>query len=200
MLANVRVAIALAVACVMGSFLAIPLEADRGVGVNVGRIEINDVLSAGRSYDLPAVGVINTGDEVQDYEVEITHLEVQSQRKPDPQWFNFSPQHFSVQPGKTQMVDISVTIPGGAKAGNYFAYVEAHSAPTGKGETIGIAAATKLLFSVKQSSWLTVQRYRINDFIDSTQPWIVLVPVVAGLLLLVFKNRQRIPFEIRRKI
>ena len=38
-----------------------------GVGVNLGKIEIDEPLKPGGIYNFPSIGVINTGDEAGDY-------------------------------------------------------------------------------------------------------------------------------------
>ena len=50
-----------------------PLYADRGVGVTLGSISIDERLAKGGGYSLPTLGVINTGDEAGEYEVVISY-------------------------------------------------------------------------------------------------------------------------------
>jgi LPXTG-motif cell wall-anchored protein len=45
---------------------------------------------------------------------------------------------------------------------------------------------------------LDAQRTRINRWLDENQNWLLLGGL-ALLALIAFKNRDRIPFEIRRK-
>ena len=44
-----------------------------GVGVNLGKIKIDEPLKPGGIYGFPSIGVINTGDEPGEYEIEITY-------------------------------------------------------------------------------------------------------------------------------
>jgi hypothetical protein len=96
-------------------------HADRGVGVNLGRIEIDDRLLPGGAYNLPTLGVINTGDEPGEYEVVITHQQDQREERPPEGWFSFQPQRFFLAAGRTQNVRIRLTLPAGAKPCDYFA-------------------------------------------------------------------------------
>jgi hypothetical protein len=161
-------------------------HADRGVGVNLGRIRIEDHLKPGGSYSLPVLGVVNTGDEPSEYEVVINHLQGEDKLPPPPGWFSVQPDRFSLEPGRVQTVRIRLTLPTEAEPGDYFAFIEAHLAPTGGAATVGAAAATQLSFTVKPSSWLQAQRVRVNRWIDGSEPWSYVVPglslVALGLL------------------
>lgn len=175
--------------------------ADRGVGVNLGRIEIEEELTPGGAYGLPALGVLNTGDEPGDYEVEVTYLHDQPQRRPPAGWFELQPRRFFLDAGETRTVDVRLTLPTGAEPGDYFAFLEAHPVADGEGVTVGVAAATKVSFSVKPSSWLQAQRVQLNRWIDESQPWSYLAAasILGGLLLVVARRyvRFRLPVERR---
>ncbi len=176
-------------------------HADRGVGVNLGRIEIEDRLSPGGRFSLPTLGVINTGDEDGNYEVVISYLEGQAEMRPPEGWFSFQPQRFFLAAGESQAVKISLVLPTGADPGDYFAFIEAHPVAEGEGVTIGVAAATKLSFSVKPSNWLDAQRVRLNRFIDDAEPWSYIIPaaILAVILILIAKRFFRIGFRVERR-
>ena len=176
-------------------------HADRGVGVNLGRIEIDDLLKPGQSYRLPVLGVINTGSEAAGYEVAITYLEDQAELRPAVDWFDLEPRRFFLEPGETRGVDIRLTLPTGADPGDYFGLIEPRPEATGEGARIGIAAATKLSFTVKPSSWLAAQRVRFNRLIDENEPWSYLVPalvLLAGVLFVAHRN-FRFGLRVERK-
>ncbi len=175
-------------------------RADIGVGVNLGRIEIDDDLSPGGRYRLPTLGVINTGDEPGDYEVVISYLADQEERRPPEDWFEFKPQRFFLEAGETQAVTIRITLPTGARPDDYFALIEAHPVSTEEGVTIGVAAATKLTFTVKPSNLFSAWLLRIRHFFEDNSPYsIVLPPTLAGLLLIYFLSRRfRLRIERRR--
>jgi hypothetical protein len=183
-------------------FLYRSVDADRGIGISIGKIEIEDRLSPGGGYALPTLSVINTGTEPGQYEVAITYTEGQSQKKPPSGWFGLQPQHFFLNGGQPQNVRLSLTLPAKAPPGQYLAYIEAHPLQDGAGVPIGVAAATRISFEVKPSSWLAAQRVRFNREIDKNEPWSYLAPMalLAALLVMTLRKsiRLRLPFERRR--
>ena len=189
--------LALVAALLAGSSSA---GADVGVGVNLGRIEVDDRLSPGGRYNLPTLGVINTGDEPGDYEVVISYVADQEEKRPPEGWFEFKPQRFFLEPGETQAVDIRISLPSGADPDDYFALIEAHPVSTQEGVTIGVAAATKLTFTVKPSSQFSAWLLQIRNFFEDNSPFsIVLPPTLAGLLLVyLLARRFRLRIERRR--
>ena len=58
-------------------FISQSARAVIGVGVNLGKIEIDEPLKPGGIYNLPILGVVNTGDTEGDYELEITYQQDQ---------------------------------------------------------------------------------------------------------------------------
>jgi hypothetical protein len=189
-----------------GAFLLMSLalsaavvHADRGVGVNLGRIEISDRLAPGGGYDLPTLGVINTGDEPSEYEVVMSYFEDQQETRPPAGWFNLQPQRFFLNKGEVQNVKIRLTLPTGADAGDYFALIEAHPVAEGDGVTIGLAAATAVSFNVKPSSWLEALRVRFDRLMDDTQPWSSVIPISVLAALLVFAVNRSFRFRVERR-
>ena len=59
-------------------WLQMPVHADRGVGVSLGSISIDEVLRPGGSYGLPVLGVLNSGDEASEYLVTVSYDEQQA--------------------------------------------------------------------------------------------------------------------------
>src|SRR5512146_403777 len=133
-----------------------------GVGVGTGRINVSEKLRAGGIYKLPTVTVFNTGTETANYSMSVTLNQNQRQLKPSPKWFSFSPAQFRLAPGRSQIVTPSINLPVSMPPGDYFAYLEAHPKETAKQGTarIGVAAATKLSFSVKASNIFFAILYR----------------------------------------
>ena len=174
-------------------------HADRGVGVNVGMIQVEDRLVRGGSYTLPVVGVINTGDEPGDYMVEVGYLQGQLGKPPPKSWFRFQPERFFLSAGETKNVAVQLNLPTNAEPGDYFALIEAHPLVQGTGVTIGAAAATKLTFTVEPSSWLDAQRVRINRFLDANQLWLIGAPLtlMSAVIALRFKQLFRVRIERR---
>jgi len=186
------------------TFLAIPLFvfAGVGVGVNLGKIEIDEPLKPGGIYNFPSLGVINTGDEPGDYEVEATYHQDQPQLRPAQEWFSFEPQQFYLEPGQSQSVAVKLTLPVKAKPGDYFAYLEAHPIiKAGPGTTIGVAAATKAYFTVVPANIWQAITYRISSFFATYAPWtyVVLVIVIGAIIIVIFRKFFAFQIGIRRK-
>ncbi len=170
-----------------------------GVGVGLGKINIDETLSPGGIYRLPSLPVLNTGDEPADYEVEVTFLSEQEERRPEASWFSFNPQSFHLEPGKSQIVEVSLTLPVNARAGNYFAFLEAHPVKKAEGVTIGIAAATKLNFTVEPSGLLGAIIERIRSLLEQLQPIHYVLIGVVGLGILVLVGRRYVEFRVGLK-
>jgi hypothetical protein len=176
-------------------------HADRGVGVSLGAIEIEDRLKPGASYELPILGVLNPGDEPGDYEVVISYLDGQPQRRPAQKWFDFQPQRFRLEAGAVQNVTIRLTLPTGADPGSYYAFIQASSIVEGQGATIGAAAAARLAFEVRPATWLDAQRTKAARLLDENQTRLMLIS--GALLLLIstafLRKNYRFKMPIERK-
>lgn len=173
-----------------------------GVGVNLGKIEIDEPLKPGGIYNFPIIGVINTGDTEGDYEVEVTYHQDQPQLKPAQEWFSFEPQQFHLESGQSQSVAVKLTLPVKAKPGDYFAYLEAHPIiKAGPGTTIGVAAATKTYFSVVPANLLQAMIWRVSSFFTMYAPWtyVVLAIVIAAIIIAIFRKFFAFQIGIRRK-
>lgn len=186
------------------TFLIFPLVvfARVGVGVNLGKIEINEPLKPGGIYNFPSIGVINTGDEPGEYELDITYHQDQPQLRPAKEWFSFSPSTFHLEPGQSQSVAIKLILPVKTKPGDYFAYLEAHPIiKAGPGTTIGVAAATKTYFSVVPANLWQAIYYKISFFLVIYSPWtyIVLAVIVAAIIITIFRKFFALQIGIRRK-
>jgi hypothetical protein len=173
-------------------------SAERGVGVTLGEIVVEERLAPGGSWELPRLGVLNTGDEAGAYEVTVSYAEDSNGKRPPAGWFTFSPARFDLTAGDSRMVDVRLTLPTGADAGDYFAYLEAHPVTSAEGVSVSVAAATKVSFSVKDASWLAAQRTRVNRWIDDNQ-MLIWGAIAIGAIVLLYMKRHLIPFEVRRK-
>jgi hypothetical protein len=142
--------------------------------------------------------VINTGSESGKYEVVVGYLEGQPQSRPPQGWFDFQPREFSLDGGKIQNVRVRLSLPSGADPGSYFAYIEAHALPD-QGTAISAAAATKVSFAVKPSSWFAAQKVRVNHFLDDNQPWTYLVAALALAAILLFSLARRFRISLERR-
>ena len=173
-----------------------------GVGVNLGKIEIDEALKPGGIYNCPSIGVINTGDEAGDYELAVTYHQDQPEQRPSEEWFTFTPSSFHLEPGESQSVAVQLALPLKMTPGDYFSYLEAHPVIiAGPGTTIGVAAATKTYFTVAPANIFQAITHRISSFIVNNAPWtyVVLAVVAAAILVTVFKRFFAFRIGISRK-
>lgn len=187
---------------VVGCFLSISALAGVGVGVNLGKIEIDEPLKPGGIYNFPSMGVINTGDEAGEYELAVTYHQDQPQLKPDQEWFSFEPSSFHLEPGASQNVAVKLTLPVRVKPGDYFCYLEAHPViQAGPGTTIGVAAATKTYFTVVPANIWQAMYYKISSFMTMNAPWtyVVLAVIGAAIIITIFKKFFAFKIRVSRK-
>ena len=178
-----------------------------GVGVGLGKIHLDEPLKAGGIYDLPSLPVLNTGDEPSDYAVGIDYFQDQETKpdmglRPAAEWFHFEPQLFHLEPGKVQMVKITLTLPTkDIKPVNYFAYLEAH--PVKKSEAgitaVNIAAATKLWFTVAPSNFFQGIYYRFISLYSRYHPWDTIILAAIFIIALLWFVSKKFKFQIARK-
>jgi hypothetical protein len=182
---------------------AADIQAQSGVGIMPGIIRVDEPLLPGGRYNLPSVQVVNTGNESSDYGVELASMAEQEELQPPADFIVLSPTSFHLEPGANQVVSLSLDIPLKAKPGNYLAYIEAHPVATsgGGGMQIGVAAATKLYFTVKPANVFVAITNSIANFFARTAPgsYIVLGVIVLGLLAFFVRRRIRIDIKIARK-
>lgn len=172
-----------------------------GVGVNTGTIQVDEKLKGGMIYNLPSITVINTGDEAAEYRMSVSYQKDQKLLAPDKAWLDFSPDAFDLEGGKTQVVEIKIKLPLRSKPGDYFAYLEARPIATVNrgGTAVGVAAASKLYFTVAPANAFLGMYYRIASMWTQYMPWSqVIVGLMAfALILSIFKKFVRL--EIKAK-
>jgi hypothetical protein len=118
----------------------------QGVAIDLGRIDVDDELDPGSSYQLPTVRVRNPGTIASGYRMAIQPIA--DTLAPDEGWFVFTPASFELDPEARQPVEVTLRLPADAEAGTYEALVSAQVAPAGEGARVGAAAATRLTFQV----------------------------------------------------
>lgn len=172
-----------------------------GVGVGAGKIKVDEPLKPGGTYEFPLLPVFNTGDEPADYGIRITYHAEQTQFKPAEAWFNFNPSSFHLEPGKSQSVAIKLTLPVKTKPGDYFGYLEAHPIikAGAAGTSVGIAAATKLYFTVIPANIFQGIYYRFISIYTRYHPWDTIVLAIIFAAVLIFLFRKRFKIQIARK-
>jgi hypothetical protein len=150
--------------------LARPLPAAAvkiGVGVTVGEISVDQTLTPGGMYGLPAITVVNTGEALTEYTVALKTVSSQTTLSPDPGWFAFEPATFALKPRARRQVGITLSIPETATAGDYFGLIAAQAVLRSKTPMTVPAAASKLTFSVAPkptptsngTDWRTIALY-----------------------------------------
>ena len=174
-----------------------------GVGVGNGKIEVKDKLKPGIIYSLPPLNVYNTGTVTSDYTVLLTFNEQQTQRKPEGSWIHFTPERFTLQPGKSQKVSMQLQLPFSVFPGNYFAYIEARplvQSPSGI-TTIGVAAASKLTFTVIPSNVFQAVYYRVLSLFITFAPWsyIVAASILSTLLIWLLSKKINLSIGVKKK-
>ena len=186
--------IALASLLTVLMILAVPIMvfATVGVGVGTSQILISEKLRAGGIYTLPSVVVFNTGTETANFNMALTLNETQSQLKPNPSWFSFSPAEFQLLPQQSQEVVPTIHLPVRMVPGDYFGYLEAHPKETAQQGTaqIGVAAAARLSFTVEASNVFWAILYRISSLYHRAEPWslIAIILVAIGILLAIINK------------
>jgi len=173
-----------------------------GVGVSLGKIVVDELLLPGGIYRLPQISVINTGDQTNDYTLGVTYHYQQKELEPPAKWFVFSPKIFRLKAGEAKVVKIKLDLPVNAQPGDYFAYLEAYPLAKGKkGVTIGVAAATKLYFTIKPSNIFSAIWWKLVSFFKTNAPYSYIGLGVVGLIigLILFRKYFSIKFAIERK-
>jgi hypothetical protein len=139
----------LAAFLVLASF-PVRSEASIGIGVQDGPVRLASVASPGHSYDLPPVGVINTGTHAEAVGVRIERVSPGPGRPVPPSWVQATGPSVRLLPRHATRIPLKLTVPADAKPGAYLSdivVVAVTPASAGKAN-IGVAAATKLEFRV----------------------------------------------------
>lgn len=177
-----------------------------GVGVGVGKIIVDQPLKPGIIYTFPPIIVINTGDEPAEYTTSVQYHSGQETNpdmglKPPAEWFVFEPAIFSLEPGKSKSVEVTVSLPLKAPPGKYFAYLEAQPVQRAEGgiTLIRVAAAAKLWFTVVPANWWMGVYYRLASLYAIYGVWVRLVVGVVIFAVLLTLFRRFFAFNIQLK-
>ena len=173
--------------------------ADRGVALDLGKLEIAQKLTPGGGYRLPAVGVRNPGDDVTSYRIVVSHVQGQKGRPIPADWFSFEPRELTLQPGKTEKVQARLSLPTGADPGNYEGLVAAQIVTKRKGAQVGAAAAAKVTFAVESKTLLGAYWFEVKSWFSDNAPWTWIVPALLAAMLLAWQTRRRFSFRVVRR-
>ncbi|OGJ37699.1 MAG: hypothetical protein A2383_02260 [Candidatus Pacebacteria bacterium RIFOXYB1_FULL_39_46] len=190
------------------SFLSLALlftpsaQASIGVGVGTGRIQLEEELKPGILYQLPSISVINTGDEAGEYILDVSFRENQSEMRPNVDWFTYKPEKFSLEPGEGKIVEVTLTLPVKTVPGDYFAFLEARPIATSNnpsGASIGVAAASKLYFTIAPANTWEGFYYRALSLWNKYQPIPQIITGTFSFLIIIKIVRNFISLDISLK-
>ena len=173
--------------------------ADRGVALDLGRVEIEQALTPGGGYLLPPVGVRNPGDERTTYRMVVSLVAGQSRAPVPESWVHFSPGEVTLGPGQTRKVQPRLSLPTGADPGNYEGLLAAQIVTGGAGTQVGAAAAAKLTFAVESTTLLGAWWHKLSTASTEHAPWTWLVPAVLASALVVSQLRRRFSFRVEKR-
>ena len=173
--------------------------ADRGVALDLGRVDVAQTLTPGGGYRLPPLGVRNPGDEVTSYRIVVSHVQGQEGKPVPADWVRFESTELTLKPGKTEKVQARLSLPTGADPGDYEGLLAAQIVTKGDGAQVGAAAAARLTFSVESATLLGAWWYRAKTFLSGHEPWTWLIPAILGTVLLGRQLRRRFSLQIARK-
>ncbi len=173
-----------------------------GVGTGTGTIKVDKSLKPGGIFELPSLQVMNTGDEPSYYGLGIAFHVERTELRPAKEWFSFSPSSFYLEPGKSQLVQIKLTLPVKTQPGDYFAYVQAFPVvETGPGTSVGIAVGAKLFFTVVPANFWQAITFRVSSFWKTYSPWtwVVFGMVLAAIFVVLFKKHFAFQLGVKKK-
>ncbi|QQR65052.1 hypothetical protein IPH92_00520 [Candidatus Kaiserbacteria bacterium] len=173
-----------------------------GVGMGAGEIRVTESIKPGGIYSLPSLRVFNTGDETTTYGMNIAYHQDNPQLRPGKSWFSFTPATFTIEPGESQEVQISMSVPVKTDPGEYFAFLESGPvAEGGPGTSVGVAVATKLYFDVVHANLWSALTYRVSTFLTIYAPWswIGLGLLVCGAVAFIFARFFSLDVSLRKK-
>ena len=103
---------------------------------------------------------------------------------------------FTLAPGATRAVTARLQVPVGARPADYAGLVEAQLATSGKGATIGGAAAAHLTFTVDPSNLLQALWLGFTTWMSDHAPWSYLFPLLLLASLLGWRFRRRFALRL----
>ncbi|MDO8524597.1 MAG: hypothetical protein Q7R99_03140 [bacterium] len=184
-------------------FLFLPLitSARVGVGIGTGEIKLEKPLKPGGFYDLPILAIFNTGTEASDYNISIAFYQDSTELRPSKEWFSFTPADFYLEPGKSQTVRTTITVPLKTTPGKYFCFIEGF--PVAKtnfgGASVGVAAAAKLYFSVQPANIFQAIFYKITFLFHKYSVWFYIVGSIILVAVIVSVARKFLSFNLTVK-
>lgn len=174
-------------------------SAERGVALDLGKVEIAQALTPGGSYHLPPVGVRNPGDDRTTYRMVVSSVAGQSRAPVPESWVHFSPGEVTLGPGQTRKVQPRLSLPTGADPGNYEGLLAAQIVTGVAGAQVGAAAAAKLTFEVESTTLLGAWWHKLSTASTEHSPWTWLVPAVLASALVASQLMRRFSFRVEKR-
>ncbi len=172
-----------------------PAWASTGVAVDVGRIDLVNEVRPGASCTLPTIGITNPGTQLARYRMVVSSIGNKLEARAPSSWFEFSESEFSLEPGATEPVSITLRVPPGARPGDYQALVGAQLAGIRQGASVAGGAAARLSFVVAPAGPFQAWLLKLWTLLLELAPWSYLLPI--GVLLVVGGRKIRRAFTIR---
>lgn len=173
--------------------------ADRGVALDLGKVEIAQVLTPGGGYRLPPVGVRNPGDEATTYRMTVSSVQGQHGIPVPAAWFEFEPRELTLAPGQTEKVEARLSLPTGADPGDYETLVAAQIVTEGKGAQVGAAAAARVIFEVESATLLGAYWHKLSTWFEENAPWTWIAPLALASLFGAWQLRRRFSLRVERR-
>ena len=190
------VLIAAASALLVGSEEA---SAARGVALDLGKLEIVQVLTPGGGYRLPPVGVRNPGDEMTTYRMVVSSVQDQAGIPVPEGWLEFEPREVTLESGATRKVQARLSLPTGADPGDYEGLLAAQIVTEGEGAQVGAAAAAKMTFEVESATLLGAYWHKLSTWFSDNTPWTWLVPALLASALVLQQVRRNFAFRLEKR-
>ena len=135
--------------------ISVPMaDASIGVGVQASPVRLGNAALTGQSYALPSVYVSDTGTQPESVSVTVDRLSTGRGRSVPPSWIRAAGPAVRLSPHQGAQIPLQLTVPAGAKPGHYLSdiVVTASPGPSAGHVNLGVAAATALVFTVRQGS------------------------------------------------
>jgi len=113
-------------------------------------VRLAAVAQPGKSYDLPPVGVINTGTHAEAVSVHVERVSRGAGRPVPPSWVEATGPSVRLLPHHATRIPLKLTVPADAKPGAYLSDIVVVAGTTSSAgmANLGVAAATRLEFRV----------------------------------------------------
>jgi len=182
-------------------FIPLAISARMGVGIGTGEIKLDKPLKPGGFYDLPVLTIFNTGTEAADYKISIAFYQDAPELRPNKDWFSFSPAEFYLEPGESQTVKTTLTIPLKTVPGKYFCFVEGFPIVKSQigGASVGVAAAAKLYFTVQPANIFQAIFYKISFLFNKYSVWFYIIGSVLLVAIILSIARKFLSFNLAVK-